>query len=204
DPRDATVIYAANQALWRSEDAGATWRMVFPDPTKNTVQHGWGDHADTVITTDDPLYPSGLEADIQAVAVDPAGSRHLALAMPPTPPGPPGSHPPGPAVVLVSTDRGRTWSRLGDNIGFERVLALWFEPGVLTALADVGTFWHTNGAWHALHPAGGERIQSGGFGRDAASGRTLAYATTAAGIWVSDDAALTGPPPHTHLPATPR
>src|ERR1700687_1540915 len=32
DPRDRQVLYAANGALWRSEDAGGTWRLVFPDP----------------------------------------------------------------------------------------------------------------------------------------------------------------------------
>jgi len=43
DPSDASVLYAANGALWRSADAGRTWSMVFPDPAKNTVEHGWGD-----------------------------------------------------------------------------------------------------------------------------------------------------------------
>ena len=30
DPSDASVLYAANSVLWRSEDAGRTWRVVFP------------------------------------------------------------------------------------------------------------------------------------------------------------------------------
>src|SRR6185295_18136715 len=54
DPKDPAVIYAATAALWRSEDAGRTWTMVYPDPGKNTVVHAWTDHADFVITTDDP------------------------------------------------------------------------------------------------------------------------------------------------------
>ena len=32
DPSDANVIYAAASALFRSDDAGRTWRLVFPDP----------------------------------------------------------------------------------------------------------------------------------------------------------------------------
>src|SRR5678816_3471026 len=40
DPRDPKVIYAGTGALWRSEDAGTSWRMVWPDPAKNTVEHG--------------------------------------------------------------------------------------------------------------------------------------------------------------------
>ena len=56
DPKDPAVIYAATAALWRSEDAGRTWTMVYPDPGKNTVVHAWTDHGDFVITTDDPAY----------------------------------------------------------------------------------------------------------------------------------------------------
>src|SRR5438552_5947003 len=95
DPRDPAVLYAGNGALWRSEDAGATWSLVFPDPARHTVEHGWGDHADVVFTTDDPAYPSGLEATVQAIAVDGADSRHLVIALSATLPGPPGSHPSG-------------------------------------------------------------------------------------------------------------
>ena len=74
DPKDASVIYAATAALWRSEDAGRTWTMVYPDPTKNTVVHAWTDHADFVITTDDPAYAgSGRDVDVHAIAVDPVG-----------------------------------------------------------------------------------------------------------------------------------
>ena len=36
DPSDARVLYAANSVLWRSEDSGRTWRIVFPDPAQST------------------------------------------------------------------------------------------------------------------------------------------------------------------------
>ena len=39
DPSNPKVIYAANNALYRSEDTGRTWSMVFPDPNRNTVEH---------------------------------------------------------------------------------------------------------------------------------------------------------------------
>ena len=49
DPSDANVIYTANAALWRSEDAGRTWAMVWPDP-KRSVEHMRGDgHDDEAI-----------------------------------------------------------------------------------------------------------------------------------------------------------
>ena len=48
--------------------------MVYPDPEKNTVVHAWTDHADFVITTDDPAYAgSGRDVDVHAVGVDPSG-----------------------------------------------------------------------------------------------------------------------------------
>src|SRR5882762_6745805 len=49
DPRNPSVIYAGNAALWRSENKGQTWSMVFPDPTKGMVEHSWNDHAEYVI-----------------------------------------------------------------------------------------------------------------------------------------------------------
>ena len=82
DPKNPAVIYAATAALWRSEDAGRTWSMVYPDPARNTAVHAYTDHADFVIRTDDPSYPAGAgDVDIHTVAVDPADSRHLAIAV---------------------------------------------------------------------------------------------------------------------------
>ncbi|MDT7812596.1 MAG: hypothetical protein QOJ42_2512, partial [Acidobacteriaceae bacterium] len=64
DPGNPSVIYAGNAALWRSEDKGQTWSIVFPDPTKGTREHTWSDHAEFVITTNDKSYPaSGQEID---------------------------------------------------------------------------------------------------------------------------------------------
>ena len=114
DPKDERVIYAGTGALWRSEDAGQTWAMVFPDPARNTVEHGWGDHADVVYTTDDPLYPSGLDVNIQSIAVDPVDTRRIVIASSATPPGPPGSQPTGHSMILGSEDRGRTWARIAE------------------------------------------------------------------------------------------
>jgi hypothetical protein len=186
DPSDARVLYAANSVLLRSEDAGGTWRIVFPDPAQNTVEHGWGDHADTVFTSDDPLYPSGQDANIQAVVVDPADPRHLVIAMSATAPGPPGSHPSSRTTVLASTDRGRTWARQGE-LGVERVFALWVETGVVRAIGETGAYEGSGQGWHRYDPPGGQKVTSGGFGRDAKTKRTRAYVTTEAGISVSDD-----------------
>ncbi len=59
------------EAVYRSDDSGRTWRMVLPDPAKNTVAKAIGDHGDRVFFTDDPVYPgSGRSVTIHAIAVD--------------------------------------------------------------------------------------------------------------------------------------
>jgi hypothetical protein len=190
DPADQKVLYAASGALWRSEDAGRTWGLVFPDPSRNTVEHGWGDHADSVFTTDDPLYPSGQDATLHAVAVDPADSRHLVLAMSATAPGPPGSHPMSRTTVLTSADRGRTWSRLGE-LDVERVFAFWLAPGSVRALGETGAWEHTAGAWRHFDPPAGGRLSSGSFGARRAGEAPIAYAATPGGLFASEDGGRT-------------
>ena len=44
DGKNPNVMYAGNEALFRSDNLGKTWRLVLPDPTR-TVLHAVGDHA---------------------------------------------------------------------------------------------------------------------------------------------------------------
>ena len=37
DPARPQTLYAGAEAVYRSDDSGRTWRMVLPDPAKNTV-----------------------------------------------------------------------------------------------------------------------------------------------------------------------
>jgi photosystem II stability/assembly factor-like uncharacterized protein len=186
DPQDAAVIYAGTGALWRSEDAGKSWGMVFPDPTRHTVEHGLGDHADVVYTTDDPLYPSGLDVNIQAIAVDPADTRRLVIATSATPPGPPGSQPTGHSMILGSEDRGRSWTRIAE-LAAERVFAIRAEGGLVRAIAETAAYEGDKARWQRFDPPGGRKMQSASFGHDAGTGRLIAYATTASGVHVSVD-----------------
>jgi photosystem II stability/assembly factor-like uncharacterized protein len=66
DPADPQMIYAANAALWRSSDTGRSWKMIFPNPARDTVEHLIGDRANYSLTSSDPAYPGG---DITAVAI---------------------------------------------------------------------------------------------------------------------------------------
>ncbi|MGH9885506.1 MAG: hypothetical protein ACREBE_08255, partial [bacterium] len=199
DPSAPDVIYAAGSALWRSDDGGRGWAMVFPDPARNTVEHGWGDHADVVYTTDDPLYPSGQSVSVQTVAVDPADSRRLFLALSSTAPGPPGSHPTSVTVLLGSDDRGHAWRRLTE-MAAERIFALWVEKEpspLLRAVGEKAVYEGWGQEWRRFEAPGGQAIESGRFGRFRDT--TLLYVTTAlapnakapGGIHVSKDGGRT-------------
>jgi photosystem II stability/assembly factor-like uncharacterized protein len=108
DPADPHVIYAGNAALWRSNDSGQTWKMLFPSPARNTVEHQLGDHSDYSLTSSESAYPGG---DISAIAItsasDPKNSdgtpEHLYVSF-----GQRGQ----PSVIVHSADNGASWSRL--------------------------------------------------------------------------------------------
>jgi photosystem II stability/assembly factor-like uncharacterized protein len=127
DPTDKDVIYAGNEALWRSENRGKSWRMVFPDPNKNTVEHQVGDHADIFFTSDDPSYPG--PGSISAIAIDPQDSKRLYISFKK-------SH--STSAVYISTDRGATWKQLASIS--QSVILLTFHEGSLIAVAGKGAY----------------------------------------------------------------
>jgi photosystem II stability/assembly factor-like uncharacterized protein len=121
DPADPKVIYAGNAALWRSGDSGRTWKMLFPSPARNTVEHQIGDHSNYSLTSGDPAYPGG---DITAITIVPGGDvknghgnqEHLYLAFrrrghSAVDAGGGGHVDPDGAVIVSSADGGVSWSR---------------------------------------------------------------------------------------------
>ena len=108
DPVAPQVIYAGNAALWQSSDSGQTWKMLFPNPARNTVEHQVGDHSDYSLTSSDPAYPGG---SISAIAIAPQSDakngqgspEHLYLSF---------EQRGQPTVIVSSADGGITWSRL--------------------------------------------------------------------------------------------
>ncbi len=198
DPKDASVIYAAASALFRSEDGGRTWRMLFPDPARGTVKNGWGDHAETIYTTEDASYPSGENVTIHAIAVDESDPARLTIAMQSRKPGPPGSSSPETTALLTSADRGRTWTRLTE-FPPERIFSIWADgkaERVVYALGESGTYEGHGPAWRHTDGPTGVKFQSGSVGRDEAAHATILYATAplerqpgglTGGIFVSAD-----------------
>ena len=171
--------------------------MFYPDPGKNTVVHAWTDHADFVITTDDPAYAgSGRDVDIHAVAVDPVDTTYLAMAVNSADSPRPGS-PAAATRLLASTDRGRTWTRLGE-LGTERVLAIGIDGSgssrTVRAVAESGVYEAASGVFKRFEAPAPGGIVSASFGRDAQSNRALLYVTMPVGARTSRAPGSTAPP----------
>ncbi|MGB6690567.1 MAG: hypothetical protein WBE76_22245 [Terracidiphilus sp.] len=134
DPVAPHVIYAGNSALWRSSDSGRTWKMLFPSPDRNTIEHQLGDHSDYSLTSADPAYPGG---DISAIAIAPAkdakngpeSAEHLYLAF---------QQRGQPAVIVSSADGGVSWNRLATLP--QRVLLLTAQDPGLIALSGSSAY----------------------------------------------------------------
>ena len=127
EPSDKNVIYAGNVALWRSEDRGKSWSMIFPDPRRNTVEHQVGDHSDIFLSSDQASYPgSGV---ISAIAIDPHDSTHLYIAF---------TKNRSTSAVYVSTDRGASWKQLAAIP--ERALLLTLDKQNVIAVTGAGAY----------------------------------------------------------------
>jgi photosystem II stability/assembly factor-like uncharacterized protein len=132
DPINPHVIYAGNAALWRSADSGRSWSMIFPDPSRGTVEHQVGDHSDYSLTSNDPAYPRG---DISAIAIakgegeGSGNAERIYLAF---------EQRGQPAVIVDSRDGGATWNRLAN---LPRRVALLASDGAgLVALSGASAY----------------------------------------------------------------
>ena len=201
DQKTPGVLYAGNAVLWRSEDTGRTWSMVFPDPKKNTVEHMRDDHAAPMFTTSDPSFPS--RQHVRFIAVDPNDSKRIyvtfvgsgrfaqAGALPTT-------------ELFESRDYGRSWTKIKDFTA-EQVHLVYMLPGSpdLRVVGESGVYRLNGGQWRQ-HPAPqGVKFISASAG--AQDGRELIYATTGrgGGVYVSRDGGSTWENPRTALPGGP-
>jgi photosystem II stability/assembly factor-like uncharacterized protein len=134
DPSDAQVIYAGNEALWRSGDTGRTWKMLLPNPRRNTIEHQSGDHSDYGLTSDDSAYPGG---SVSAIAIEaPGGAKgeqgsgehvYVSFAVG-------GDH----SDIVSSKDGGAKWSLLATLP--QRVLLLTVQDSGLIAVSGSAAY----------------------------------------------------------------
>jgi photosystem II stability/assembly factor-like uncharacterized protein len=181
DPSNPKRIYAGNAALSRSDDGGRTWLMLFPNPTKGTVQHRNGDHGDYSLTSNDGNYVTGL--NIRQIVVDPKDSNvvHIAFSDPQN----------GGTTILVSKNSGVSF-RHEYEISSDKTLLLAYPGGERLAIGTQGVYLGRAGTAKPIAGAG-ERIANASVGE--AEGRTLVYATTQQGeLFVSEDEGRTWNP----------
>jgi photosystem II stability/assembly factor-like uncharacterized protein len=76
DPVDSNVVYANSVALFKSNDRGLSWSVLYPSPADIKAIVSRGDHAEEEVVTRD-----SSRRNVLAMAVDPADSRKLYAAI---------------------------------------------------------------------------------------------------------------------------
>ncbi|HZY71962.1 MAG TPA: hypothetical protein VFE22_02515, partial [Edaphobacter sp.] len=99
DPVEPHTIYAATEGLWRSTDDGASWKLLWPQPSAIRGIRMSSDHADETIVAD----PNPM-GQVVALAVDPADPKTLIA----------GATKNGSSAVFLSEDSGSTWTKVQD------------------------------------------------------------------------------------------
>ncbi len=150
-----STVYASNNGLYRSENLGGSWSLIYPARDNIESIERVGDHAEQTIVTSDGM-PDG---PVDLVRVDPHSSDHIVLGI--TPPwrvsltrGPVYA---GDSVrILVSGNRGKDWRQCGRVEG-RRVLFISIgkdtdSSNVLTVITDRAgaKLWEDSGRMELL------------------------------------------------------
>ena len=113
DPLDQKVIYAQSSGLWRSQDQGETWSLIYPQPSSVKGIKMSSDHSDEdLIAEPDPL------SDITAMAIDPSDSKIFYVVA--------GNSRNGTFALFISRDGGQDWAKEEDLPGL--AVKLWVNP----------------------------------------------------------------------------
>ena len=174
DPSNPKRIFAGGDALWRSDDTGRTWSMLFPNPSKKTMEHQTGDHSDYSLTSNDGNYVTASR--IRQIVVDPRESNivHIAFSDP--------SH--GGTTILLSKDGGASFHQ-EHELYKDRILLLLYTPTGRIAIGKHGIYRGRDWAPKPITEPG-ETIFQASAGLT--EGRAILYATTSAGnLFVSED-----------------
>jgi len=163
DPNDANVVYAGNIGLFRSGDAGKTWRLLYPAEREVSGYEMGDDHAETTILV------GGKPAErVTALAIQPGDSTTLYAAMG--------------RALRVSHDGGNTWQT-------EREFAtparrVWAAAGSLYVALERSVWLKEKGAWR-------EGAQLPAAWTDITAGPPVIYTVGANGGSISEDGGAT-------------
>jgi photosystem II stability/assembly factor-like uncharacterized protein len=172
-PANRDTFYAGMQSIWRTKDAGVTWKKLLPNAS--CLSGGACFYISTVAVA--PGDPSVIYAGVEdccsgrlRVSTDsgatwatrsqpPQGFRMLSLAISPANPAVAyigrGELQPNQQVFLTK-DYGKTWTNLSQNLPPVPVQALAVDwsasPRIVYAGTGVGVYWSNGGAWQ---PAAG-------------------------------------------------
>ena len=91
------VIYAQGDGLWRSEDSGNTWSLVYPKPSDLKEIKMSSDHADEELVAEPTL------GTITAMTIDPSDSQTIYAAA--------GNKKKGFSDLFVSRDGAANWTK---------------------------------------------------------------------------------------------
>ncbi|HKW34544.1 MAG TPA: hypothetical protein VJN92_16155 [Candidatus Acidoferrum sp.] len=113
DPLDKNVIYAESNGLWRSEDQGVTWNLIYPKPSLIRHVKMSSDHSDEDIVAE----PNPL-GSITAMAIDPSDSKVLYVTA--------GDRKKGTSSLFASRDSGQSWTKEADLPALAK--KIWVNP----------------------------------------------------------------------------
>jgi len=114
DPLDKNGIYAQATGLWRSQDQGETWNLVYPKPSSIKSVKMSSDHSDEDIVAE----PNPL-GSITAMAIDPADSSVFYVTA--------GDRKKETSSLFFSRDSGQSWTKEADLP--ELAKKVWVNPG---------------------------------------------------------------------------
>jgi photosystem II stability/assembly factor-like uncharacterized protein len=116
DPQAPETVYAGNSGLYRSDDRGRRWKLIYPNPEEVIEEVMIGDHASHRFRTE-----SGMpDSQIVKVRVDPSDGNRLFIGLSP-------SRTSGqPARILESKDKGVSWQQVAQLPG-QQILGIF--PG---------------------------------------------------------------------------
>ncbi len=171
DPSMPTTVYAGGTGLYRSDDCGDTWRLIFPNPNSGIQELTLGDHADHSYVSGDN-WPGGR---VEAIHVDAHDSKRLYAGINA-----------GKLSLFTSADGGQTWvERLqleGSQI-IRSFLAPYAGETYLVILTDAGLLRIPVGNFQVekLSVPAGRAVNDLAYGVDKASGTPALFVITPAG-----------------------
>jgi photosystem II stability/assembly factor-like uncharacterized protein len=177
DPLNRKVIYAGSNGLWRSQDQGETWSLIYPKPSSIKSIKMSSDHSDEeLIAEPNPL------GNITAMAIDPANSKVFYVVA--------GDRRKGTFALFVSRDGGQNWTKEGDLPGLaDKLWVNAISPSDSRALLIAGPHFIEEKASSGMQRISGPAAKtftdvSVGFSKD---GKAFIYVICDEAAFASDD-----------------